>query len=109
MGKIVWNTEVNAPCCIGEILSEDEKESILIQTDWDWPGVATTFGWSIRNCQVQNRGYYGLEKCDHSSTDGTIDCPECGYPASAFIREAGEWLEANDGITAEDPGYFLEE
>lgn len=37
--------------------------------------------------QIARHGY-----CDHSGTDGTVDCPDCGVPASAFIAAAGEYL-----------------
>jgi hypothetical protein len=68
---------------------ETERE-ILIKSDWDFPGVASVFGWS---------------PC-HRSTDGTIDCQECGKRAGTMIAEAAEYLDGCDGATAEDPGYF---
>jgi len=30
----------------------------------------------------------------------------CGVQAGEFISAAGEWLRENDGVTADDPGYF---
>ena len=102
---ITWNTEINAPCCPGEILGPN-GQSILVQTDWDYPGVASTFGWSIQDVQAQGTRYYGLAPCDHSGTDGTVDCPDCGLKAITFINAAGNWLRENDGATADDPGYF---
>lgn len=130
MGHITWNTEVNAPCCPGEILSDDGR-SILIQTDWDYPGVAASFGWDITAVQACNRrgcGHVTTEApdnrdtpdgevyicpecereadcCEHCGTDGTVDC-ECGVTATDFISAARDWLESNDGITVMDPGYF---
>lgn len=100
MSRIRWNTNVNAPCCPGEIVRECDGASILIHVDYDCPGVAETFGWDIRT--VQHPG----GRCDHSATDGTVDCPACGITASQFIAEAGDWLAAHDGVTADDPGYF---
>lgn len=105
MGRIRWNTNVDAPCCPGEIVNEDDGRTVLVQTDWDFPSVARTFGWSIQDVQVMNAHYYGVP-CKHEGTDGTIDCPDCGYPASGFIREAQDWLDEHDGVTADDPGYF---
>lgn len=139
---ITWNTDVNAPGCPGEILAEDGR-SVLVQTDWDYPGVASTFGWTTKSvqqagprpdfdysaecgvlkCEECGAVLYPMEvengecpdcggeckpfvPCDHSSTDGTVDCKECGCTAGAFIRSAGEWLSDNDGATTEDPGYF---
>ena len=100
--KITINTDINAPCCPCEIVPEDpELESILIQTDWDFPGVASTFGWSPRFLQVSPR-----RECGHASTDGTVDCPDCGLKAGDFIESARQFIEDNDGAEAEDPGYF---
>lgn len=95
--KITWNTDVNAPCCPGEIVAEDGR-TVLIQTDWDYPGTASSFGWSIRNVQRYGRerndfdytaecGVYGcscgcawypmeLEPDEH--------CPECGEHCQRF-------------------------
>jgi len=122
---ITWNTDVNAPCCPGEILSDDEKQSIVVQSDWDYPGTASTFGWSVRNVQecdecghVHTKNVDGeqhplcehcsesLTICAHDHTDGTVDCHVCGLSASDFIEAAGQWLYDNDGATADDPGYF---
>lgn len=127
--QITWNTEVNAPCCPGEIIAEDGR-TVLIQTDWDYPGVAGSFGWStqlVQHCpecgvvhvdrdDVHSRGYpvefncpdcrrLCINPCPHQTTDGTVDC-DCGMPAGEFIDAARDWLESNDGATASDPGYF---
>ena len=129
--QITWNTDVNAPCCPGEIIG-DNGRSVLVQTDWDYPGVAGSFGWSLIQVQrcpdcggiadgpVPNHGdlahcphcdhAWGEREegpfCEHDGTDGTVDCPECGVSASQFIAAAGEWLRENDGVTVDDPGYF---
>lgn len=124
---IRWNTEVHAPCCPGEIINLTDGRSILIQVDWDYPSVATSFGWNMTEVQRCNR-CGALNKvprndcrvdvyicktcnkeadiCDHSSTDGTIDC-DCGVTASEFIAIAGDWLRQHDGVEVEDPGYFV--
>ena len=73
------------------IIRKDDNQSVLIQTDWDYPSVAQSFGWS------------GLCRCGFS--DGTIDCVDA--TASQHIAAARAWLDANIGATAEDPGYFL--
>lgn len=126
--KITWNSECNAPC-IGEITSDDGR-SVLIQTDWDYPGAAGSFGWSpylVRNCpecgiatvdhdHIYTTGYpveYTCPKCHqnrtdgcpHQETDGTVDC-RCGVTAGDFIASAGDYLDDHDGATADDPGYF---
>ena len=133
---ITWNTDVNAPCCPGEIVGPPleqerddrgrflpvERQTILIQTDWDYPPTAQTFGWSLRSVQrchvcgtvdtaVNGESWECAEcgnrnrTCRHDSTDGTVDCP-CGVGAIEFISAAGEWLRDNHGATADDPGYF---
>ncbi len=137
---ITWNTDVNAPCCPGEIVNDDGRR-VLVQTDWDYPGVADTFGWSLREVQrgkcrcggsidwppgppehyaqthpTDPCGTDGVCEecgthypwCNHRSTDGTVDCRECGVTAGEFITAAGEWLRDNDGATAKNPGYFAE-
>ena len=136
MGSITWNTNVNAPCCPGEIVGPPleqerddrgrfrpvERQTILIQTDWEYPAVANSFGWSLRTvqrckeCGRVDTAIHGErwecaecgnrnKTCDHDSTDGTVDCP-CGVGAMEFISAAGEWLRDNHGATADDPGYF---
>jgi hypothetical protein len=109
MARIRWNTDVNAPCP-GEIVllfknGRPTKETILVQTDWDYPGVARTFGWDMTSVQPETPPL-GCRSCDHSGTDGTVMCPECGLTATDFISAAYDWLIENDGVTAEDPGYF---
>lgn len=99
---IILDTDTSdCPGCVCKILNgENESENVLVQTDWDAPSVASTFGWNIREVKTPGRD------CDHRGTDGTVDCRECGVKASTFIAEAMEWINNNDGATAEDPGYF---
>lgn len=78
--------------CYEVTLLDGEEPSILIQSDWDFPGVATTFGWT---------------PCPCGGTDGTVDCPH--KTASQMIAEAQEYLDSHEGTTAEDPGYSQEE
>jgi hypothetical protein len=115
-GKMItWNTQVDAPGCAGEIVNDDGA-SVLIQTDFDWPGVAMTFGWNMTDVQDKRHGPYEdengayrgaeFEPCYHEQTDGTVDCKDCTCKATDFIAAAGAWLADNDGATADDPGYF---
>lgn len=101
--RIRWNTNVNAPCCPGEIVADD-GQTVLIQTDWDYPSVASAFGWDIKS--VQHEGYEAPWLCAHQHTDGTVNCHDCGFKAGDFINAAGAWLNDNDGATVDDPGYF---
>jgi hypothetical protein len=84
---------------------QDESKTVYIQTDWDYPSVATTFGWSLRDVQVQNAGYYGV-LCAHEDTDGTVQCKGCGLQPSTFISDASDWLGNHEGTIVDDPGYF---
>lgn len=78
----------NAPCCIR--LVADDGRDILIQTDWDWPGVASNFGW--------------VPCLECNDTDGTVDCAHA--TATEMIQDAGNWLQEHDGESFDDPGYF---
>jgi hypothetical protein len=67
----------------------DSGRDILIQTDWDYPGLASSFGWRACTC---------------GATDGTVNCKH--KTASKMITSAYNFLVANDGECVEDPGYF---
>lgn len=106
MSKIILDADTSdCPGCICKVLNHNESRSILVQEDHQSPGVASSFGWNIRDVQPQNYGYYGIT-CHHENTDGTVDCEHCGVKASTFIAAATEWINENDGCEAEDPGYF---
>lgn len=82
------------------LIKAEDGRDILIQTDYDYPGTASTFGWSPRAIQPESG------ECDHTGTDGTVKCPDCGMSASAFICAAYQFLMDNAGKTVRDPGYF---
>lgn len=71
------------------LLRAADGRSILIQTDYDFPGVASSFGWSACRC---------------GETDGTVDCPH--RTASEMIAAAREFLDDKIGESVDDPGYF---
>ena len=104
MATIMINTDIDAPGCPCEIvlLGDDGKhvDSVLVQTDYEFPNFASTFGWSVSDVQGS------IEDCQHDNTDGSVKCSCCGLSASAFIESAREFLSDNDGLTADDPGYF---
>lgn len=73
--------------------------STVVTRDWDYPSLATRLGWSIRRVQRRGRDTRFLKaarksknNCEHSHTDGTIDCPDCGVKAIAFIEAASGYL-----------------
>ncbi len=82
-----------------QVKEDTGDESILIQTDWDFPSLARTLGW---------RGKIGRERCQHRGTDGTVTCPDCGLKASDFIGAAIDWLDKHDGCVFVGKGeeYF---
>ena len=71
------------------LLVAEDGQDILIQTDFDFPGIASTFGWT---------------PCECGSTDGTVDCAH--RKASDMIAEAQAFLDDHIGDQADDPGYF---
>jgi hypothetical protein len=128
--KIYIDTDCNAPCCPCQIVAEGGR-NVLVQSDWDYPGFASSFGWATRNvqkcpkcrkvytdinyhadtftceeCEAIEQGDTISKCCDHRNTDGTVSCRCCGVTTSEFISAAGDYLSDNDGATAEDPGYF---
>lgn len=78
----------------------DEANTVLVQTDWDFPGLAHAFGWTLSKA---NGG-----DCQCRGTDGTIICPECGTGVGSYIASAIEYLDECIEMmrTAPDPGYF---
>ena len=88
--RLEAGSDHGAPCCY-VLVDEDTGEDILVQTDWDYPSVASAFG---------------FVPCDCGETDGTVDCPH--KTAGEMITAAAEWLDDHIGETVEDPGYFAE-
>ena len=88
---------IDAPCCIkltaviGPWVTPDYEvedhipgfatgASLLVQSDYDHPSIASSMGWS---------------PCDCGETDGTVDCPH--RTASEMITEASQYLDHRDG------------
>lgn len=65
------------------LIKAEDGRDLLIQTDWDRPSVASTFGW---------RGKFSKKKY--------------GTGPSAEIHAATDWLDDNIDAEADDPGYF---
>jgi len=66
--------------------SSDEADTVLVQTDYDYPGVAQNMGWDKGKTKT----------CDHSETDGTVDC-SCGKTVTQFISEGLLFIEEHEG------------
>lgn len=71
------------------LLVAEDGRTILVQSDWDYPGVAQSFGWIPCHCR---------------KTDGTVDCEH--RTASEMINEAREYLDEHLHSVIDDPGYF---
>jgi len=78
---------------------ETGNESVLFQSDWDFPSLASSLGWRMR----LGRG----DRCSHSGTDGTVRCPDCGATATQFIDAAREWLDGQCHRAFNDPNNTL--
>ncbi len=101
----------DAPGCI-KLELEDSDKSVLIQTDWEWPGLASALGWGCQ-CHPTLGKPCACEKlpCSCGTSDGTVDCPTCKIrvvedgkvkllkcTASRMIMYAREWLDEHDGV-----------
>lgn len=72
------------------LVRADSGATLLIVVDWDFPGLASAFGWA---------------PCDCGDTDGTIDCAH--RTASDMIAEARDYLDQHIDESADDPGCFV--
>ena len=73
----------------GYRLRNFDGREIYVQSDVDYPAIASDFGWVACPCGM---------------TDGTIDCKH--RKVIDMIVEAREFLDEHDGEEIEDPGYF---
>lgn len=71
---------------------DGSDREVMVQTDWDYPGLASNFGFIPCKC---------------GATDGTVDCKH--KTASEMIAAAWDFLDEHDGEVFEDPGYFDED
>lgn len=74
------------------ISNDLDDRTVYVQTDWDFPGLASTFGW------------VPCGEC--GATDGTVDCEH--RTAGEMTSDAAAFLDNEPG-GVEDPGYFGED
>ncbi len=71
------------------LLQAEDGRTILVQVDWDFPGLAETFGWSI---------------------PAGIEFDDTGKVAEeslvTVIADARDFLHERAGASTTDPGYF---
>ena len=73
-------------------------KTILYQSDYSFLPLARMFGHSFKQAH-----------CHHDHTDGTVDCPDCGKKASAFIQEAACYLDSHENkVIMDKEGLFPE-
>lgn len=72
----------------GDFNSRDESTTLLVDHDFDLPGLARHWGYVPCEC----------------GTDGTTDCPH--KKAGAMIAGAWDYLEEHGTDPIDDPGYF---
>ncbi len=82
--------------------SRDDSQTTLIQSDWDYPSIAQSMGWSLTDVQGDPED---VDHCEHDSTDGSVSCKSCGLSASQFISAAYDYIrehadEPFDGLDA---------
>jgi hypothetical protein len=83
-GYLVCQMDEETECYLS-----DDEHSLLVQSDWDYPSVASAFG---------------FVPCSCGGTDGTVDCPHKN--THEMIQEAQDFLDDCLGAIVEDPGYF---
>jgi hypothetical protein len=71
------------------LLKAENGKELLIQTDWDFPSTALSFGYCC---------------CECGETDGTVDCIH--KTATQMITEARDYLDEHIGDIIDDVGYF---
>lgn len=70
----------------------DDSQTALVQSDWDFPAVAS-------RC--------GFVPCECGATDGTVDCNH--HTASEMISAAYDWLAERDGQSFAELADYLSE
>lgn len=84
----------------------NDDHSIVVDTDWDYPSVAQSMGWSLSDYQPELPNYVGPD-CQHDSTDGTVTCSECGATAGEFISAAFDYILAHECEEFDGLGEYL--
>src|SRR6266702_1614898 len=87
-GYLICQIDEETGCCLS-----DDHHSLLIQTDWDYPALASNFGFTP--C------------ADCHDTDGTVACAH--KTASEMIQQAARFLDDKLGAIVNDPDYFSQE
>lgn len=78
--KLICGPEGSPNFCFGlEAVDSDGRSDppdVFVQSDWDYPGLASSLGWSVSEVQKDKarRGF------DYKAECGVWECDDCGYP-----------------------------
>ncbi len=67
------------------VLRAEDGRSILVQADWDFPGLASTFAWSPCSCGATD----GTVDCDHKTAEGPVGSFVSAEQGTLFASESG--------------------
>lgn len=95
--------------------------TVLIQSDWDYPAVASKMGFfsdeidetyvldkpkrKLKKRKGFNKSY---ENCSHDGTDGTVTCPDCGKTVQEFINQAYDFIQENQDTEFDGLDEYIE-
>ena len=81
-----WTKDIH-----GTIVARPPKHELYFQTDWDFPGLAETFGWNGKILPMTKTRAVNIKDDDQIGRE---------------IYSAIQYLDANEGKVVEDPGYW---
>ena len=84
-----WTKDIH-----GTIVARPPKHELYVQSDWDFPGLAETFGWNGKILPATKLRAVRIDPKDETG---------------AQIYSAIQYLDANEGKVVEDPGYWDDE
>ena len=73
------------------VTDKNTGQDRYFQTDYDFPGLATSFGWNGKILPMTKLRAVRIEPTDKTAAE---------------IYSAIQYLDANEGKIVEDPGYF---
>ena len=109
MGKFFVETRSDAPCCY-IICEQDGDREILVQTDMDYPGLASSMGWYCPGQDITDTSAKGALEFSQRVPCGGCRClKEDGEHIYKVINCARQGIDDHlDDCTFDDPGYFSE-
>ena len=84
-----WTKDIH-----GTTIARPPKHELYFQTDWDFPGLAETFGWDGKILPMTKTRAVNIKDDDQIGRE---------------IYSAIQYLDKNEGKIVEDPGYWEDE